>query len=360
MNSIYVKTKDKKYPIYFAHDFDGLEKAVKETSLEGRKLCIITDSNTERLYGQEVKNILENYFESVFMYSFEAGEKSKNLNTISDFYNFFLENHIDRKTVVAGLGGGVCGDMAGFAAATYLRGIKFIQIPTTLLAQVDSSVGGKVGVDFKGSKNIIGAFYQPEFVYINTQTLNTLPEREFNAGMAEVIKYSPIYSHDFIEYIINNKDDIAAKDSKALKHIIKKCCKIKAEVVSKDEKEGGLREILNFGHTIGHAVETKMNFSYLHGECVALGMKAVFNICLKRGAVTEGEYNELIDILKYFKLPLQISGITADDVYSQMFLDKKVKNNQISFVLLEKYGKPYSTTEVSKDEIYSAINAVLR
>lgn len=359
-NNIYVKTKDKKYPIYFAHSFNDLEKAVEENGLSGRKLCIITDSNVSKIYTEKIKSALENYFESVFVYTFDAGEKSKNLNTISDFYSFFLENHIDRKTVVAGLGGGVCGDMAGFAAATYLRGIKFIQIPTTLLAQVDSSVGGKVGVDFKNSKNIIGAFYQPDFVYINTETLNTLPEREFNAGMAEVIKYGPIYSHDFTEYIINNKEAIASRDKDALKHIIKKCCKIKAEVVSKDEKEGGLREILNFGHTIGHAIETKMNFTLLHGECVALGMKAVFNICLKRGTVNEKEYKELISLLEYFNLPLNISGITADEIYSQMFLDKKVKNNQLSFVLLESYGKPFSTTNVDKEEIYGAINAVLR
>ena len=360
MNSIYVETNDKRYPIYFAHDFDGLGKAVEENGLLGRKLCIISDSNVSSIYGEKVKKALEDYFESIFVYTFNAGEKSKNLNTISDFYEFFLENHIDRKTVVAALGGGVCGDMAGFAAATYLRGIKFIQIPTTLLAQVDSSVGGKVGVDFKNSKNIIGAFYQPEFVYINTQTLDTLPEREFNAGMAEVIKYGPIYSHEFTEYIVNNKKSVAQRDKHSLEHIIKKCCEIKAEVVSKDEKEGGLREILNFGHTIGHAIETKMDFSLLHGECVALGMNAVFEICLKRNTVNENEYKELKELLEYFKLPLNISSIMPDEVYSQMFLDKKVKNNQLSFVLLEKYGKPFSTTQVNKDEIYSALNAVLR
>ncbi|MCJ7856782.1 3-dehydroquinate synthase [Lachnospiraceae bacterium NSJ-143] len=358
MKKISVDTNDKKYNIYFSSGFDSIKEAVNECGLVGRKLCIITDSNVGSIYAQKVKNALEGCFESIYLYSFKAGEKSKNLDTISDFYSFFLENHIDRKTVVAGLGGGVCGDMAGFAAATYLRGIKFIQIPTSLLAQVDSSVGGKVGVDFKGSKNIVGAFYQPEFVFVNMETLDTLSEREFAAGMAEVIKYGPIHSYDFFKYIMDNKEAVKQRDKNCMQHIIETCCKIKAEVVAEDEKESGLREILNFGHTIGHAVETIKGFSLLHGECVAMGMKAAFDICFKRGDITLNEYNEFLSLLAYFGLPLKAEEIQPEEVYSQMFLDKKVKSNKLSFVLLKGYGKPYSTSAVSREEIFDAINTI--
>ena len=191
------------------------------------------------------------------------------------------------------------------------------------------------------------------------ETLNTLSEREFNAGMAEVIKYSPIADSKFLDYLEKNKEKIRNKDTECMKYIIKRCCEIKADVVSKDEKESGLREILNFGHTIGHAVETKMDFALLHGECVALGMKAVFEICLKRGTVTQNEYDRFISLLEYFSLSLKTENITAEEVYRQMFLDKKVQKNTIRFVLLEKFGLPFSTTDVSKDEIFDALGVIL-
>ena len=197
-------------------------------------------------------------------YVFEAGENSKHLGTISDFYNFFVEEKLDRKSVVVALGGGVVGDMAGFAASTYMRGISFVQVPTTLLAQVDSSVGGKTGVDFNGNKNMIGAFYQPDFVFINSETLKTLPYREVAAGIAEAIKYGYIIDKDFLEYCVENKGSIKSLDNNALIEVIYKCCEAKAYVVSKDEKELGLRAILNFGHTFGHSVETLNNFKLLH------------------------------------------------------------------------------------------------
>ena len=360
MDRIYVETKDKKYPIYFEKNLGALKDAVRETGLEGRKLCIITDSNVGDIYADKFIESIKDCFNDICVYTFKAGENSKNLDTISDFYDFFMNNHVDRKTVVAGLGGGVCGDMAGFAASTYLRGIKFIQIPTSLLSQVDSSVGGKVGVDFKISKNLIGSFYQPDFVYINLETLDTLPKREFSAGMAEVIKYGPITSREFFDYISANKEKISSLNKECLKEVIKMCCEIKADVVSKDERESGLREILNFGHTIGHAVESKMNFKLLHGECVALGMAAVMDICLKRGYVTQNDCYDLKNLLEFFGLKLSINGVSVEEIYSQMFLDKKVKNNKIGFVLINGFGKPFSTTDVSKDEILSAVNSILR
>jgi len=287
------------------------------------------------------------------------GERNKNIDTMSDIYSKLLEGHAERKSTIFALGGGVCGDMAGFAAATYLRGIKFVQLPTSLLAQVDSSVGGKVGIDFNGSKNMIGAFYQPEFVYININTLKTLPEREFKAGMAEVIKYGPISSPKFYDYLWENKEEIKNCSSRILLETVKKCCEIKADVVSQDEKESGLREILNFGHTIGHAVETVMDFKMVHGECVAVGMSAVMEISAKRGYISEQSAEIFRALLRDFGLNLNVSGIDAESIYKQMFKDKKVKNNKISFVLIKQFGETLRTNEVSEEEILDGISFIL-
>lgn len=359
MENIIVSTENKSYPIYFVKDFEGFGKAVERAELLGRKVCIITDDNVSPLYIDEFKKVCLNVFNEVFVYTFKAGEQNKNMETITKFYDFFMENKLDRKSVVIGLGGGVCGDMAGFAAATYMRGIKFVQVPTTLLSQVDSSVGGKVGIDYNGSKNIIGAFYQPEFVYINIDTLKTLPKREYGAGLAEVIKYGPIYDEDFYNFIKENKEKIEVIDEEVIKKVISRCCEIKADVVSQDEKESGLREILNFGHTIGHAIETVKNFGLLHGECVGIGMKAALYISFKRGYINEDIMTDVVDLLEYFEIPVSCEEVTAEEIYKQMFHDKKVKDNKIGFVLIKKFGLCERTTDVTKEEIISAIEYVI-
>ncbi len=360
MEHILVTTPEKTYPIVLEQSFEGLPVLIKEQNLSGRKMCIITDENTDKLYRQVVTEQLKKVTDDVFYYCFTAGEQHKNLETIYDFYKFFQQNRFDRKTVIVALGGGVCGDMAGFSAATYLRGIPFVQIPTTLLAQVDSSVGGKTGVDFNGAKNSIGAFYQPEFVYINTATLETLPKREFSAGMAEVIKYGCILSEQFFQFLIEQKQSIKSMEHTVLCDMIKQCCLMKADVVSKDEKENGLREILNFGHTIGHAIETKLEFELLHGECVALGMIAVLELARKREEVTEKQLQQLKQLLQYFDLPLCVNNVSQESIYEQMFLDKKVKQNKIRFVLPKGIGEVYTTSEVSEKEIMEAINFVVK
>ncbi len=359
MENIVVETGTALYPIYFTDDFKGLEEAALKCGYEGRKLCIISDSNVAPLYINAVSEELGKVFSEIKVCTFEAGEKSKTLDTIRGFYDFLLENKFDRKSVIAGLGGGVVGDMAGFAAATFMRGIDFIQIPTTLLAQVDSSVGGKVGVDYGKYKNVVGAFYQPKFVYINTSTIGTLPVREFSAGMAEVIKYGIIQSEEFYNYLLENKESIKNFDKDALKYIIRSCCDMKACVVGRDEHDTGEREILNYGHTIGHAVEGLKEFVLLHGECVAIGMAAVLGMSVKRGYISAEKAEEIKALLRYFDLPTSVSGLDADTVYEQLFHDKKVNSDKLKFVIADSIGSTIRTSDVSKDEVMEAIESVL-
>lgn len=359
METLFVKNERFEYPVYIKDSFEALEKAFFDAGFGAAKACIISDSNTEKLYLDDVKRIAQKCFSYVCDYAFEAGEKSKNLDVIRDFYAFFSNKGLDRKSVVIALGGGVTGDMAGFAAATYMRGIRFVQIPTTLLAQVDSSVGGKVGVDFMNNKNMVGAFYQPALVYINVKTLDTLPKEQFSAGMAEAIKYGYIIDSDFLGYINKNKQKIIELDSEAIKHIIYASCKAKAYVVSEDEKETGLREILNFGHTFGHAVESLSGFNLLHGECVAVGMMAALSLSCERKSVSRGDVEAARELLEFFELPVKVRGFDRKAVFEQMFSDKKTKNNMLNIVLLEKIGKAYTDKNAADDEVLGAIDFIL-
>lgn len=359
MEKLFVETSTTKYPIYINDSFDGLIEAFEDAGLLNRKLCIITDSSVRGIYLENIKNILSEKFAKVLHCVFEAGENSKNINTIEYFYKFLVDNNFDRKSVVIALGGGVTGDMAGFAAATFMRGIKFVQIPTTLLAQVDSSVGGKVGIDFMGNKNMVGAFYQPDFVYINSSTLNTLPQTEFSAGMAEAIKHGYIIDKSYLEMIADNREQIKNLNSQLLQKVIFGSCKCKADVVSKDEKENGLREILNFGHTFGHAVESLSDFKMLHGECVAVGMTAALFLCFKRNCISKDDLNYAERLFKFFNLPTRIKNFDSKEIFRQMLHDKKNKNNVINLILLSEIGNAYTEHSVSDNEIISAIEYIL-
>lgn len=359
MENLLVKTVAAEYPIIIKDDFLGLIDAFKQADLNNKKVCIITDTNVEKLYLNEIKNLISKITQEVYTYVFEAGEHSKNLDVIKDFYKYFADNLFDRKTVIVALGGGVVGDMAGFAASTYMRGVTFVQIPTTLLSQVDSSVGGKVGVDFMGNKNMIGAFYQPALVYINVSTLNTLPKKEFSAGIAEAVKYGYIIEKDFLNLFEENKERIKNLELSALKELIYKSCKCKAFIVSKDEKENGLREILNFGHTFGHSVETLSNFELLHGECVSIGMVAGLYLSYKMGNIEKEDLENAINLLKYFDLPIKAEKFNSDDIYAQMLSDKKNRNNKIHLVLIKEMGNAYTEKNLDADTIKEAINYIV-
>ena len=282
------------YDIVIEKDFSQLGTAFSRLNVTGRKICIVTDSNVGPLYAKAVQEVLETTGNQIFVYTFAAGEESKNLNTVQDLYEFLIENHFDRKDMLAALGGGVVGDLTGFTAATYLRGISFIQIPTSLLAQVDSSIGGKTGVDFRAYKNMVGAFHQPKLVYMNMSTLLSLDTRLFNSGFGEIIKHGLIKDAAYYRWLQNNAAKIQSKDYDALEQMIAGSCNIKREVVELDPTEQGDRALLNFGHTLGHAIEKLMNFQLYHGECVVLGMIAALNISVTRGHITQAEYDDAI------------------------------------------------------------------
>lgn len=338
MLKLNINLEERSYPIHIATDYGTIGKSLAAAKISG-KIVLITDSNVDKYQSGDCINALEASGYKVSKYIIEAGEKSKSLNTISAIYKYLLDLKIDRDACLMALGGGVVGDIAGFAAATFLRGINFVQIPTSLLAQADSSVGGKVGVDFEGSKNIIGAFYQPRFVYINVNSLKTLPKREMQSGLAEVVKHGIIRDSDFFDYIDYNIKKIFDFDESILQYMAKVNCSIKGNIVEQDEKENELRAILNFGHTIGHAIESVLNFELLHGECVSLGMIGAFKIAQYLEMVNNETVDKVTETLKKIGLPVRKPGLDVEKVYRQMFYDKKIKNNKLTFILPKGIGE---------------------
>jgi 3-dehydroquinate synthase len=306
-----------------------------------------------------VKSLLQKIAKTVECYSFPAGETSKNLDTVSLCYEQLIKAGFDRSDVLVALGGGVVGDLTGFVAATYLRGVRFIQIPTSLLAMVDSSIGGKTGVDFKAYKNMVGAFHQPKLVYMNLTTLLSLPEPEFYSGMGEIIKHGLIKDPSYYNWLKDHETQISARSYDALQEMIYRSCIIKKDVVERDPKEQGERALLNYGHTIGHSVEKLKNLTLLHGECVCIGMAAASFISLKRDLISLEEYNDILTTIKRFKQPINVTDLSADEVYEVTKLDKKMNSDKIKFILLKDIGNAVIDSTVTKDEMLAAIHSIL-
>ncbi|MCR4653237.1 MAG: 3-dehydroquinate synthase [Eubacterium sp.] len=343
------------YRIRWEKDFDALAESIREVEgLRPNKICIVSDSNVAPLYLDDVKKALEGLGVKVFSWIFPAGEESKNLETVNGLYRFLIENHFERKDLLAALGGGVCGDLTGFSAATYLRGIDFIQIPTTLLAQVDSSVGGKTGVDFEQYKNMVGAFHQPRLVYMNMSTLETLPEEQFISGMGEVVKSAEIRSEELMSWIEDHVEEICGREVASMAHLIRECCLIKAGVVEEDPTEKGLRAILNFGHTLGHAIEKCRNFELLHGQCVGIGIAGAAWLSLKKGMISEADYQRIIDLNLAFGLPVKVSNLTADQILQASKNDKKMQEGKIKFILLEGIGNAVIDHSLTDEDLLRA------
>ncbi len=346
------------YDIVLDDSFEGLAERISGLGFSGRKIAIITDTNVEKLYAEQIKECLETVSPTTVVYAIPAGEENKNLSEIEKIYQVLIDNHFDRHDLIVALGGGVVGDMVGYTAATYLRGIAFIQIPTTLLAQTDSSIGGKTGVDFKGYKNMVGAFYMPKLVYMNVSVLNSLPGEQFASGFAEVMKHGLIKDSDFYMWLIDNMYEIEEKDPETLMSMIKKSCSIKRAVVEKDPTEKGDRALLNFGHTIGHAIEKYKDFTLFHGECVALGCVAAAFISWKRQMLSMEEYYEIRDMFVPFGLPISVTDIDAEKVIELMHSDKKADGNTIKFILLKKVGKAVIDPSVTDDEVREALKEI--
>lgn len=348
-----------RYDIVIESDFSKLAESVKKLGIKNRRLAVITDSNVGAIYADEVKKCLEQTENNVFVYTFEAGEKNKNLDTVQNVYEFLIENKFDRKDMLVALGGGVVGDLTGFAAATYLRGVKFIQIPTSLLAQVDSSIGGKTGVDFRAYKNMVGAFHQPELVYMNISALKSLSRRQFNSGLGEILKHGLIKDALYFEWLRDNSDKIAALDVQVLEEMIYRSCEIKRAVVENDPTEKGERALLNFGHTLGHAIEKQKNFELYHGECVVLGMIAALRICVERGMISEEEFSDICSAFRTYDFPVNTDGITVDSVIAASKNDKKMDAGRVKFILLKKIGEAYIDMTVDDDTMRRALETVL-
>lgn len=348
------------YDIVIKNSFEDMKDEFVRLNLQGRKICIVSDSVVAPLYLDTVKNSLAEVSDCITEYVFEAGEKNKNLNIVKSLYEFLIINKFERRDILVALGGGVVGDLTGFTAATYLRGIDFIQVPTTLLAQVDSSIGGKTGVDFDSYKNMVGAFYMPRLVYINISTLNTLDERIFNSGFGEIIKHAYIKDSEYLDYIKNNTVNIMSRQPGCLEEIIYKSCVIKGNVVEKDPIEKGDRMLLNFGHTLGHAIEKLSGFALYHGECVVLGMICALYISKKRGSITDAEYESAIRLFKDFNYPMTVSGIKVNEVVDVSKNDKKMSAGKIRFVLLNAVGDAYIDYDVSEGEMLESLQEVVR
>lgn len=346
------------YPICFEENFSNLVQAMRAEGLVDRKICIVTDSNVGPLYESAVEEVLRKVSSDISVFTFEAGEKNKNLDTVSSLYQTLIQNGLDRKSILVALGGGVVGDLTGFGAATYLRGIDFIQIPTTLLAQVDSSVGGKTGVDFQQYKNMVGAFHQPRLVYMNLSTLTTLPAEQFACGMGEILKTGLICDGEFFRFVCREQESIKALDMKLIAAMVRRCCEIKAGVVERDPKEQGERALLNLGHTVGHAVEKLKNFTLLHGQCVGAGLVAAAYLSMKRGLLNEQEYQEICRGCADYDLPIHVDGLIPQDVLAATKKDKKMEQGHIKFILMDGIGKSFIDKTVTDAEMLSCIQEI--
>jgi 3-dehydroquinate synthase len=324
----------------------------------GRRCAIISDRNVAPRFGKVARLSLARAGFDPVLITVPAGETAKSLSSVQSCYDQLASHRLERRSFIVALGGGVVGDLAGFVAATYLRGIDFVQVPTTLLAQVDSSVGGKVGVNLKAGKNLVGAFYQPRLVVCDLDTLASLPPREFRAGLAEVIKYGIIYDAALFERLERALPELLRRRAGALAAVVARCCEIKAAVVEQDETEAGLRAILNFGHTIGHALEAISSYGkYLHGEAIAIGQVAAAEISRAALGLPARDVERIRDLFQRADLPtrVQLTAAQRPKLLQAMRLDKKVRDGQIRFVLAQRIGKVRFGCRVSPALIRKAI-----
>ena len=354
MTTLTVDLGERSYPIYIGSSLLG-DKELLKPYIPGNSALIVTNETVAPLYLEKTQAMLSGLrHEAVIL---PDGEKYKNIEVLNQIYDSLLRNRFDRNTTVIALGGGVVGDMAGFAAASYQRGVHLIQIPTTLLSQVDSSVGGKTGVNHALGKNMIGAFYQPRAVIADTDTLDTLPERELSAGIAEIIKYGLICNAEFFAWLEQNMQALLNRDKPALSYAIEVSCRTKAEVVAADEREGGKRALLNLGHTFGHAIENGMGYGeWLHGEAVGAGMCMAAIMSNQMGWMSDEDTRKTIDLIELAKLPSKApDSMSAEKFMELMSVDKKVLDGILRLVLMKGIGSSLVTSDYTIDDLKKAI-----
>ena len=355
MHTITVQLTDRAYPIYIGPNLLASE-ACFSPHLTHNQVCIVTNGTVAPLYLSKLQQTLSS--KTIDVVELPDGEQHKNLSTLNKIFDVLLERKHHRTTTLVALGGGVVGDMCGFAAACYQRGVNFIQVPTTLLAQVDSSVGGKTGVNHPLGKNMIGAFYQPKAVVIDTQVLATLPKRELAAGLAEVIKYGLICDQAFFHWLENSIDKLVNLDEAALTYAIEHSCQIKADIVAKDERETGVRAWLNLGHTFGHAIETAQGYgNWLHGEAVAAGMAMAADLSNRLGWLSTESVQRISNILMRAGLPNKPPSMQPDQFLSLMAGDKKVLDGQLRLVLLKGIGECVVTSEFDRQALVDTLES---
>ena len=347
---------DFSYHIYIEESFAGLKDAVDELRLSERRALIVTDEHVAPLYLETVSEILKPCFSEVHELVLASGEEHKNTDSIAEIYEAAVEANFDRNDVFVALGGGVIGDMTGFAAATYMRGIRFIQIPTTLLAQVDSSIGGKTGVDFRAYKNMVGAFHMPSLVYSNVATLKTLDAIQYASGMGEVIKHALIKSRDYFEYLDAHKAELQMRDIAVLTETVYQSNLIKRAVVEIDPTEKGERQLLNFGHTLGHAIEKCSNFSYSHGQCVAFGCLAAMKIS---GTLNEAEVDRIAQLMHAVGIETDCKPMNKEEILMATRKDKKMDHGHVRFILLHHLGEAYIDHAVSDAQMLEGLRAIM-
>ena len=344
MKTLTVDLDQRSYPIYIGSDLIDRPELFEACS-KASSIYIVTNTTVAPLYAERLSKTLATFGKSVRTITLPDGESFKDWKNLQTIFDELLKHGADRQTVLVALGGGVIGDMTGFAAASFMRGIRFIQVPTTLLSQVDSSVGGKTGINHPLGKNMIGAFHQPVAVVADLNTLKTLPPRELSAGLAEVIKHGAIADASFLDWIEANTNALLACDIEAMSHAVLRSCEIKSAVVSADEREGGVRATLNFGHTFGHAIEAGMGYGeWLHGEAVACGMVMGAKLSCLLQKITQADADRLTRIIHAMHLPITAPKFGAERYIELMHVDKKAEGGQIRYVLLEQIGKAYMST----------------
>lgn len=362
MTEIKVKLGDRSYKIEIASASLAQTGSSARAALgeKARSAIIITNKTVDALYGKEVSTSLKRAGFRIHTLAIGDGERYKSLKTAESIYAFLIEHKVERSDVIIALGGGVVGDLAGFVAATYLRGIRFIQIPTTLLAQIDSSVGGKTGVNHSLGKNLIGAFHQPSLVLIDPDTLSTLPAREMRAGLCEAVKYGVIRDRKLFNRMVRDMELLKRLDTESLVHLISRSCRIKADVVEQDEREGGLRRILNYGHTVGHALEAVTRYRrFLHGEAVGHGMRAAAHIAEGMKLLAGNDREAIEEAIKRVGPLPRTNNLALNDIISAMSHDKKAEAGNVAFILPVEVGKVVIRSDVPLQLVRSALKNAL-